>query len=178
MSATNEEHSRFSKSGQAVIGGGRVVAMCHRSVDLDVGIVMGIAFTAVVCSLVADVVMPFAGVAVTLRAPNASSCATLGVDRNNINTIAQLQAVGGISWNYGRFIQFLISFLVTAVIVFLAVKAYTEVFLHVAPALVAKTPATKKCAMCTETIPAAALRCKFCTSDQGMPEIVDHGKSA
>ncbi|TPX37642.1 hypothetical protein SmJEL517_g00591 [Synchytrium microbalum] len=199
----DEEQGRFAKSGKFVVGGGKKVAGVAMAwgkafaafisrgnvVDLAVGIVMGAAFTAVVNSLVADIIMPFIGLAggsnfadlyVTLRGPNAQSCITLGVDCNNIHTIAQLASVGGISWNYGRFLQFVISFLITAAIVFLLVKAYTEVFLYVAPVLVAPKaePVVKNCAKCTESIPQAALKCKYCTADQVAPEIMEHGKSA
>jgi len=152
-------------------------------VDLAVGIVMGTAFLAVVNSFVADIIMPFIGLAggssfdqlyVVLRAPNNQSCITQNVDCSNIHTIAQLNSVGGISWNYGRFIQYVITFLITAIIVFMFVRSYAVVFLRVAPVLVTKPPPMKACQKCTEQIPAAALKCKFCTADQEdeHPEIV------
>ncbi|TPX54659.1 hypothetical protein SeMB42_g00162 [Synchytrium endobioticum] len=191
-----EQQTFFGKSGAvlgkggAVLGkGGRVAgdavwglgkaftAFIRRGniVDMATGIVMGAAFTAVVNSFVSDLIMPFVALGgsaqfqdlhIQLRSPNPQSCAASNIDCRNIHTIAQLAAAGGISLNYGRFIQLCVTFLLTATIVFGFVQSYSTVFLRVAPVLVKRPPPTKVCEKCTEKIPIMASRCKFCTWDQ------------
>ena len=56
---------------------------------------------------------------------------------------------------YGHFLGVTIDFLIIAFIVFLITKA----LLRPAP-----TPATKTCPQCLELVPAAATRCRACTS--------------
>ena len=89
--------------------------------DLAVGIIIGAAFTAIVSSLVDDILMPPIGLA------------TGGVDFSQLfvvlkgdgtyNTIAQAKEAGAVTWNIGLFINAVIKFLIVAFSVFLVVKA-------------------------------------------------------
>lgn len=89
---------KFINEFKAFISRGNVV-------DLAVGIIMGNAFTAIVNSLVNDVVMPFVGML----------CA--GVD------IAELSVtVGSAVLKYGAFLQATLNFLIIAFVVFCVVK--------------------------------------------------------
>lgn len=84
--------------------------------DLAVGIIMGAAFTSIVNSLVNDVIMPPIGVLLG------------GVDFSDI--AITLQAAQGenpaVVIGIGKFINALISFLITAFAVFMLVKAFNE----------------------------------------------------
>lgn len=73
--------------------------------DLAVGVVIGTAFTAIVNSLVADIIMPLIGVILG------------GID---FTTLAF--TIGDASITYGNFIQAIINFLIIAFVVFLMIK--------------------------------------------------------
>lgn len=76
------------------------------AMDLAVGVIIGAAFGAIVTSLVQDVITP------ALLNPALKAA---GVDK-----IADLQTEGGIL--YGKFLSAVLSFLLIAFVVFLAVK--------------------------------------------------------
>lgn len=88
--------------------------------DLAVGIIIGAAFTAIVNSLVNDIIMPFVGIF------------TGGIDFSNIlipldgkqyATLAAAQEAGAATINIGLFINALINFLIVAFAVFLIVRS-------------------------------------------------------
>ncbi len=88
--------------------------------DLAVGIIIGAAFTAIVNSLVNDIIMPPIGYLLG------------GVDFSNLfivlgggsyPSLADAQAAGAATINYGVFINALISFLIVALAVFLLVRS-------------------------------------------------------
>jgi large conductance mechanosensitive channel len=93
-------------------------------VDLAVGIIIGAAFTAIVSSLVDDIIMPPIGLL------------TGGVDFSQLfvvlkgdgpyNTIQQAKEAGAVTWNVGLFINAIIKFLIVAFAVFLLVKAINK----------------------------------------------------
>jgi large conductance mechanosensitive channel len=128
--------------------------------DLAVGIVIGAAFTSVVNSLVNDVLMPPIGMA------------TGGVDFTNLfvaldgeeyASLADAQAAGAATINYGLFINNLISFLIVAFAVFLLVKSYNR--LRQQQESVPAAPTDKECPYCRFSIPVGASRCAHCTSE-------------
>ena len=74
--------------------------------DLAVAVVMGAAFTAIVNSLVNDIIMPLVGVILG------------GVDFTGLNLTVNNAVIA-----YGNFIQAIINFLIVTWVVFLVVKA-------------------------------------------------------
>lgn len=89
-------------------------------VDLAVGIIIGAAFTAIVNSLVADLINPIIGVI------------TGGIDFSNLfinlgdgdyTSLAAAKEAGAPVFAYGSFITAIINFLIIAWVVFLIVKA-------------------------------------------------------
>ncbi|MBR0416532.1 MAG: large-conductance mechanosensitive channel protein MscL [Firmicutes bacterium] len=84
--------------------------------DMAVGLVTGSAFTAIVTSLVNDVIMPCVGVLVG------------GVDFTDLKIV--LKAASGeaeaVTLNYGNFIQAVVNFLIVAFVIFLVVKAMNK----------------------------------------------------
>jgi len=103
----------------------REFAMRGNVVDLAVGVILGVAFGAVVNSLVNDVIMPPIGLILG------------GVDFSNLfvvlkdgakaagpyASLADAKAAGAVTINIGVFINTLINFVVVAFAVFLLVKA-------------------------------------------------------
>jgi large conductance mechanosensitive channel len=89
-------------------------------IDLAVGIIIGAAFTAIVNSLVNDVVMPplglvlggvdFTDLFITLRGAG------------DYPTLAAARAAGAVTLNYGLFINAVVQFLIVAFAVFVIVK--------------------------------------------------------
>jgi large conductance mechanosensitive channel len=114
-------------------------------VDLAVAVVIGTAFTAVVKALVADIITPI--VAAIFGKPNFESLSF---------------TINGSHFNYGDFLNNVLTFATIAAAVF---------FIVVAPinALVARRakedPDTKECPECTSAIPVKAKRCPLCTSE-------------
>ena len=74
--------------------------------DLAVGIIIGAAFTAIVGSLVADLINPLIGIFMG------------GVDFGGLSA-----SVGNAEFTYGNFIMAIINFLIIAFVVFMLVKA-------------------------------------------------------
>lgn len=101
----------------------REFVMRGNVIDLAVGIIIGAAFTAIVNSLVTDIITPVLGLALG------------GVDFSNIfitlrdgtvagpyPTLAAAQEAGAVTINVGVFLDAIISFLIVAFVVFLLVR--------------------------------------------------------
>jgi len=108
----------------------RAFIMRGNVVDLAVGIVIGVAFTAVVNSLVKDIFTPiiglivggidFTNIFVTLRGPSQP-------------TLADAQKAGAVTMNIGVFLNAVIQFLIIGLAVFWLVKVLTRLHLHQEP---------------------------------------------
>ncbi len=131
-------------------------------VDMAIGIVIGTAFSAIVKSLVDDVIMPpiglllggvdFANLFILLRA---------GSPAGPYGTLADAQAAGAVTINYGIFINAIISFLIVAFVMFLIIRGINRTKKEEKP----PEPTTKECPYCLSAIPIKAIRCAHCTSD-------------
>jgi large conductance mechanosensitive channel len=93
--------------------------------DLAVGVIIGAAFQRIVDSLVNDVVMPVAGLALG-GADFANLFVTLKEGAKAAGpyaSLAEAKAAGAVVFGYGAFINQLVQFLILAWVVFLMVKA-------------------------------------------------------
>lgn len=88
-------------------------------IDLAVGVVIGGAFGKIISSLVDDVLMPPLGLLLG-GVDFSQKFVSLGGD---YATLAQAQAAGAPTLNYGNFLQTVLDFLIVAFAVFLLVKA-------------------------------------------------------
>ena len=122
-------------------------AMRGSVVDIAVGIIIGVAFGAIVSSFVADVLMPPIGM--LLGKVDFSS---LVIHLSETVTI-----------NYGKFINAIISFLIVAFALFLLIRGMNRMKkkAEAAPA----EPTTKDCPFCVTAVPIKAVRCPHCTSE-------------
>ena len=117
---------------------------------LAIAFILGVAFAAVVESLVKDIVMPPVGM---LLGRVDFSNLYLNLSGGSYPSLAEAQKAGAATINYGLFINALITFVIVAFVVFLIAKA-----------LIKPGPAEKSCPYCAMTIPASATRCAHCTS--------------
>lgn len=127
-------------------------------VDLAVGVVIGIAFSAVVNNLVSGVLNPIIGLAGDQNFDQMTWCLTgdCGVDETGAAT--------GHVLLYGTVITALISFLLTAIAVyFFVVKPVGRLLERSKDE---PNAITKDCTECLSAIPADATRCAFCTVEQ------------
>lgn len=99
----------------------RDFAMRGNVVDLAVGVIIGAAFGAIVTSLVSDIIMPLVGVA------------TGGVDFSALAYVLKPASVGvdgkevaAVAISYGKFLNFVITFLIVAFAMFLVVKGMNK----------------------------------------------------
>jgi large conductance mechanosensitive channel len=119
-------------------------------VELAIAVVLGVAFGAVVTSLVEDLITPL--IALIFGEPDFSSM-TLEIS----DTV----------FRYGEFINSLIAFVtIAAAIFFFVVVPYNE-FVARMRREPSPDPTTRKCPECLSEIPAEATRCAFCTTQVG-----------
>jgi large conductance mechanosensitive channel len=92
-------------------------AMRGNVVDLAIGVIIGAAFGAIVNSLVADIIMPIIGYA------------TGGIDFSDLAytlkpaaVAADGAAIPAVTINYGKFINFIVTFVLVAFAMFMVVK--------------------------------------------------------
>lgn len=117
--------------------------------DLAVGVIMGSAFTAIVNSLVNDMLMP------------VLSMLTGGMDFSSLSIVLGSGEFAA-KLNYGSFISAVINFLLIAAAIFAMVKGLNR--LSRKKEAVEETPSTKVCPFCKEKIAIEAVRCPHCTS--------------
>lgn len=87
--------------------------------DMAVGIIMGAAFTAIVTSMVGDLIMPVIGVA-TAGIDFADLYVSL--DGESYASLAAAEEAGAAIIKYGVFINALINFLIVSFVVFMLIK--------------------------------------------------------
>lgn len=126
--------------------------------DLAVAVIIGAAFGAVINSLVNDIIMPPIGMLLG-GVDFTNLFITLGPD--SYASLAEAQAAGAPTINYGLFINHIITFLIVALAVFLLVRSMKNLQ-KPAEAPVAEVT-TKTCPECLSEIPLGARRCAHCT---------------
>jgi len=139
-------------------------AMRGNVVDMAVGIILGGAFGLIAKTLVSDVLMPPIGLLLG------------GVDFSNLfivlkegataagpyPSLADAQAAGAVTINYGVFLNTVISFVIVAFAVFLLIRGINRLQKQKEPAPAA--PTTRKCPYCVSEIAIEATRCAHCTA--------------
>jgi len=131
---------------KSIISEFKEFALKGNVMDMAVGIIIGAAFTAIVTSLVNDIISPLIGLFVK-------------VDFNDL-----VANVAGVDIKYGAFIMAIINFLIVAWVLFLVIKSINK-----ANDLKKKgeeeEPTTKVCPFCKSEIAIDATRCPNCTSE-------------
>jgi large conductance mechanosensitive channel len=117
-------------------------------IDLAVGIVIGVAFAALVQAAVADLLTPL--IAAIFGKPDFSQLSF---------------TVNGSVFKYGHFLNTLIAFVIIALVVFFFVVKPINALTSLANRRESPDPTTRKCPECRSEIPIDARRCAFCTSE-------------
>lgn len=128
-------------------------------IDMAVGVIIGGAFNNIVSSLVNDIVMPIITL-ITGRLDFTNLMITM--DGNTYATLDEAKAATSVI-AYGNFIQIVVQFLLTALVIFTVIKAINRLH-RPAPEPVAE-PTTKKCPYCKSEIHKDAVKCPHCGSD-------------
>jgi large conductance mechanosensitive channel len=148
----------------------RKFAMRGNVVDMAVGIILGAAFGSIVNSLVSDVILPPIGLLLgRVDFSNLYLLLREGVPAGPYGSLADAQAAGAVSINFGLFINSVLSFLIVALAVFLLIRSINR--LQAEGEQPPKPPASKECPYCREQISIQARRCPHCTSQlEAAPE--------
>ncbi len=130
-------------------------------VDMAVGIIIGAAFGKITSSLVKDIIMPPIGKLVG-NADFTELYFNLGSEI--YASLADAQAAGAATINYGVFLATILDFVIIAFAIFMLIKGMNRMKRKEAAAP-APAPTTKECPYCLTSIPLAATRCSACTSE-------------
>ena len=134
------------------LGGFQKFILRGNVVDLAIGVVIGVAFSAVVTAFVKDLLMPFIGIF------------------GGVPDFSQVTfTVNNSRFAIGDFINAVLAFLLIALILYFFVVLPVNALMERAkpeppPA------ATRECPECLSKVPAAAKRCAYCTSPLPAPE--------
>lgn len=143
----------------------REFAVKGNVVDMAVGIIIGAAFTAIVNSLVKDIFTPLIGLATGgLNFTNQFLVLREGTGTGPYNTLAQAQADGAVTLNYGLFLNATISFVIVAFATFVLIRNINRLK-NLAHEPETAAPTVKTCPYCISKIPIPATRCPAYTSE-------------
>jgi large conductance mechanosensitive channel len=117
-------------------------------VDMAVGIVIGVAFAAVVTALVGDLITPL--------------IAAIGGKPDFGNLTFH---INGSTFKYGDFINAMLTFLIIAAVVFFLIVRPVNRLMERYKTEPAVEQATQDCPHCLSAIPIGATKCAFCTAD-------------
>lgn len=137
--------------------------------DLAIGIIIGSAFSAIVNSVVNNLLMPPLGLLIgnvdfqDLFIILKQGQTALPADA----TLQMAKDAGAVTFNYGQFLTDVISFLILAFVIFLMVKGLQTVKNKVTKSEtdVEAEPTEKECPFCMKSIDIKATRCPYCTSE-------------
>jgi large conductance mechanosensitive channel len=127
--------------------------------DLAIGVIIGTAFGKIVSSLVNDILMPPIGLLLA-----KVDFANLFINLSGIKytSLADAQAAGAATINYGVFLNTVIDFFIVALVIFLIIRQVNRLTKKPAPAA---EPTTRECPYCITQVSVKATRCPNCTSE-------------
>ena len=141
----------------------REFALRGNVVDMAVGIIIAVAFGAVIKSLVDNVLMPPIGLLLgNVDFGNLLVVLKAGAPVGPYATLAEAKDAGAVAISYGVFVNAIVSFVIVAFAVFMVVRQVNR--MKRAEEASAE-PTTRECPRCLSSISVKATRCAFCTSE-------------
>jgi large conductance mechanosensitive channel len=131
--------------------------------ELATGVIIGLALSGVINSLVNDVIMPPVGVALG-GADFQDSFIVLKPGVNGTTSfpnLAAAKAAGATTWRIGLFVNAVINFMIIGFVIFLIVKSASKAKRKEEKA----DPTEKDCPRCLMKVPLKATRCGHCTAE-------------
>jgi len=138
----------------------KVFMMRGNVLDLAVAVIIGVAFGAIVSSLVKDILTPILGL--LLGKVDFTNLFIVLSGGGPYTTLADAQAAGAVTVNVGLFLNTVINFLFIAFAIFLIVHSANR--MRRQPEAAPAQPTTKDCPYCFTTVSIKATRCPNCTS--------------
>ena len=135
-------------------------ALKDNVISLAVGVVIGTAFKDLIDSLVNNVFTPPIGF-LTARLDFSKLFITLG--KIQYETLEEAKAANAVVIQYGLVLNALLTFLITAFVLYLVSKAVSKTSQKEEDEKIVKK--TKKCPYCMSEINIKAKKCPFCTSE-------------
>lgn len=127
-------------------------------IDLATGMVVGAAFSKIVSSFTADILMPPLGL---LVGKLDFSNLFLNLSGTEYASLAAAKEAGAPVIAYGAFINVCLDFLIVATAIFILIKQVNRLM----PAPPPPAPDPRKCPYCKETVADDATKCPHCASD-------------
>jgi len=135
-------------------------------VDMAVGIVLGVAFGAIIKSLVDDLLMPPLGLILgSADFTNLFLIVKEGATPGPFATLAEAHKAGAVTMNYGLFINTIVNFVIVAFALFLVIRNMNQLRKMTDKPEATEAPTTKECPYCFSSIALKATRCPNCTSE-------------
>ena len=117
-------------------------------IDLAIGVAIGAAFTGVVGAFTTGIITPL-----------------LAIPGNSASFAENSFSISGSEFLYGAVIDALINFLIVAAVLFFFVVVPVNKLMQRRKTEPEVESTTKECTQCLSSIPVAATRCAFCTSE-------------
>lgn len=150
--AKGEAKEKAKERGKGFLAEFKTFVMRGNVMDMAVGVIVGGAFTAIVTSLNQDILSPILGI-------------FGGMDFSNL-TVKLGSGEKAPVLMYGNFITAILNFLITALVIFVLIKAINAINDHFSKkdGKTDEAPTTKVCPYCKSEIALDATRCPHCTS--------------
>ena len=142
----NPNVHKAEKATVGVLSGFKSFILRGNVVDLAIGIMIGVAFSGVVNSLVGDIITPL--------------IPALGKGLSD----ASITVYTGGTLRYGHFINTILSFLILAVVIYFFIVRPVNALMDRFKPRPAATPTTRDCPFCLSNVPLKATRCAYCTA--------------
>ncbi|KAG0308137.1 hypothetical protein BGZ98_008887 [Dissophora globulifera] len=176
----HEIHNVEDAARESLLHGGQIVSSNAKTfwghfkdfidngnvIGLAVGLILGASFTALVNSLVDDIISPPLGIAIGQASlDNLFVVIKDGHDpTRRYLTLEEAQEDGAVCVAYGRFVQMTFNFFIVALMLFVVIRLFQS--FQQEEIIKSKV----KCRYCRQKINKAATRCQFCTSWQDTVE--------